>query len=61
MGVTPEADHSVLCVLPVLTLLFPPLQIFLAYTVEGSSFVFGDALVQNVFAFQVIPILCAGM
>lgn len=28
---------------------------------EGSSFVFGDALVQDVFAFQVIPILCAGM
>lgn len=57
-GVTTEADHSVLCVLPVLTLIphSPPLQIFLAYTVEGSSFVFGDALVQNVFAFQVIPV-----
>ncbi|XP_036041542.1 sodium/nucleoside cotransporter 2 isoform X2 [Onychomys torridus] len=33
------------------------IQIFLAYTVEGSSFVFGDALVQNVFAFQALPII----
>ncbi|XP_059115539.1 sodium/nucleoside cotransporter 2 isoform X2 [Peromyscus eremicus] len=33
------------------------IQIFLAYTVEGSSFVFGDALVQNVFAFQSLPII----
>lgn len=41
--------------------LSPPLQIFLAYTVQGSSFVFGDTLVQSVFAFQVIPILWAGM
>lgn len=28
---------------------------------EGSSFVFGDTLVYNVFAFQVIPVLWAGM
>ncbi|ERE70911.1 sodium/nucleoside cotransporter 2-like protein [Cricetulus griseus] len=33
------------------------IQIFLAYTVDGSSFVFGDALVQNVFAFQSLPII----
>ncbi|XP_028734570.1 sodium/nucleoside cotransporter 2 [Peromyscus leucopus] len=33
------------------------IQIFLAYTVKGSSFVFGDALVQNVFAFQSLPII----
>lgn len=33
------------------------IQIFLAYTVEGSSFVFGDTLVQNVFAFQSLPII----
>ncbi|KAL1786845.1 sodium/nucleoside cotransporter 2 [Sigmodon hispidus] len=33
------------------------IQIFLAYTVQGSSFVFGDTLVQNVFAFQSLPII----
>lgn len=33
------------------------IQIFLAYTVEGSSFVFGDTLVQSVFAFQSLPII----
>ncbi|EDL28103.1 mCG142628 [Mus musculus] len=33
------------------------IQIFLAYTVEGSSFVFGDTLVYNVFAFQSLPII----
>ncbi|XP_051000865.1 sodium/nucleoside cotransporter 2 [Acomys russatus] len=33
------------------------IQIFLGYTVEGSSFVFGDTLVQNVFAFQSLPII----
>ncbi|XP_008847721.1 sodium/nucleoside cotransporter 2 [Nannospalax galili] len=33
------------------------IQIFLQYTVEGSSFVFGDSLVQNVFAFQSLPII----
>ncbi|XP_052039395.1 sodium/nucleoside cotransporter 2 isoform X3 [Apodemus sylvaticus] len=33
------------------------IQIFLAYTVEGSGFVFGDTLVQNVFAFQSLPII----
>ncbi|XP_054988470.1 sodium/nucleoside cotransporter 2 isoform X2 [Sorex araneus] len=32
-------------------------QIFLSYTVEGSSFVFGDVLVQDVFAFQSLPII----
>lgn len=30
-----------------------PLQVFLSYTVAGSSFVFGEALVKDVFAFQV--------
>lgn len=33
------------------------IQTFLAYTVEGSSFVFGDTLVQSVFAFQSLPII----
>lgn len=33
------------------------IQIFLAYTVQGSSFVFGDTLVQSVFAFQSLPII----
>uniref|UniRef100_A0A7N4NJ11 Solute carrier family 28 member 2 n=1 Tax=Sarcophilus harrisii TaxID=9305 RepID=A0A7N4NJ11_SARHA len=33
------------------------IQIFLNYTVAGSSFVFGDALVRDVFAFQVLPII----
>nr|XP_045013313.1 sodium/nucleoside cotransporter 2 isoform X1 [Jaculus jaculus] len=33
------------------------IQIFLSYTVAGSSFVFGDTLVQNVFAFQSLPII----
>ncbi|ELV09790.1 sodium/nucleoside cotransporter 2 isoform X1 [Tupaia chinensis] len=33
------------------------IQIFLNYTVAGSSFVFGDALVNNVFAFQSLPII----
>lgn len=28
-------------------------QIFLSYTEAGSSFVFGEALVKDVFAFQV--------
>lgn len=28
-------------------------QIFLSYTMAGSKFVFGEALVKNVFAFQV--------
>ncbi|XP_069909374.1 sodium/nucleoside cotransporter 2 isoform X1 [Oryctolagus cuniculus] len=32
-------------------------QIFLAYTVAGSSFVFGDTLVNDVFAFQSLPII----
>ncbi|XP_055989959.1 sodium/nucleoside cotransporter 2 [Sorex fumeus] len=32
-------------------------QIFLNYTVEGSSFVFGDVLVKDVFAFQSLPII----
>ncbi|XP_040585439.1 sodium/nucleoside cotransporter 1 isoform X2 [Mesocricetus auratus] len=33
------------------------IQVFLSYTVAGSSFVFGDALVKDVFAFQVLPII----
>ncbi|XP_006885202.1 PREDICTED: sodium/nucleoside cotransporter 1 isoform X1 [Elephantulus edwardii] len=33
------------------------IQIFLSYTVAGSSFVFGEALVKDVFAFQVLPII----
>ena len=32
-------------------------QIFLSYTVAGSSFVFGDVLVKDVFAFQALPII----
>ncbi|XP_055134962.1 sodium/nucleoside cotransporter 2 isoform X4 [Symphalangus syndactylus] len=32
-------------------------QIFLNYTVAGSSFVFGDTLVKDVFAFQSLPII----
>ncbi|XP_003928955.1 sodium/nucleoside cotransporter 2 isoform X3 [Saimiri boliviensis] len=32
-------------------------QIFLNYTVAGSSFVFGDMLVKDVFAFQTLPII----
>ncbi|XP_012930001.1 sodium/nucleoside cotransporter 2 isoform X2 [Heterocephalus glaber] len=32
-------------------------QIFLDYTVAGSSFVFGDTLVKDVFAFQSLPII----
>ncbi|XP_016067258.1 PREDICTED: sodium/nucleoside cotransporter 2 [Miniopterus natalensis] len=33
------------------------IQIFLNYTVAGSSFVFGDTLVKDVFAFQALPII----
>ncbi|XP_004432081.1 PREDICTED: sodium/nucleoside cotransporter 1 [Ceratotherium simum simum] len=33
------------------------IQIFLSYTEAGSSFVFGEALVKDVFAFQVFPII----
>ncbi|XP_017739777.1 PREDICTED: sodium/nucleoside cotransporter 1 isoform X5 [Rhinopithecus bieti] len=33
------------------------IRIFLSYTEAGSSFVFGEALVKNVFAFQVLPII----
>ncbi|KAM8780979.1 sodium/nucleoside cotransporter 2 [Rhynchonycteris naso] len=32
-------------------------QIFLNYTVAGSSFVFGDMLIKNAFAFQALPII----
>ncbi|XP_074151406.1 sodium/nucleoside cotransporter 1 isoform X1 [Sminthopsis crassicaudata] len=32
-------------------------KIFLDYTVAGSSFVFGETLVKDVFAFQVLPII----
>ncbi|XP_037691026.1 sodium/nucleoside cotransporter 2 [Choloepus didactylus] len=32
-------------------------QIFLDYTLAGSSFVFGDTLVKDVFAFQSLPII----
>uniref|UniRef100_A0A9L0K2W4 Sodium/nucleoside cotransporter n=1 Tax=Equus asinus TaxID=9793 RepID=A0A9L0K2W4_EQUAS len=33
------------------------IQIFLNYTVAGSSFVYGDTLIKNVFAFQSLPII----
>ncbi|XP_047717575.1 sodium/nucleoside cotransporter 1, partial [Prionailurus viverrinus] len=33
------------------------IQIFLSYTDAGSSFVFGEAMVKGVFAFQVLPIV----
>ncbi|XP_076983873.1 sodium/nucleoside cotransporter 2 [Tamandua tetradactyla] len=33
------------------------IQIFLDYTVAGSSFVFGDTLVKDIFAFQALPII----
>ncbi|KAJ8776919.1 hypothetical protein J1605_015096 [Eschrichtius robustus] len=33
------------------------IQIFLNYTVAGSSFVFGDMLVKDIFAFQALPII----
>ncbi|XP_020951943.1 sodium/nucleoside cotransporter 2 isoform X3 [Sus scrofa] len=33
------------------------IQIFLHYTVAGSSFVFGDTLVKDIFAFQALPII----
>ncbi|XP_012504681.1 PREDICTED: sodium/nucleoside cotransporter 2 [Propithecus coquereli] len=33
------------------------IQIFLNYTVAGSSFVFGDVLVKDIFAFQSLPII----
>ncbi|XP_077905803.1 sodium/nucleoside cotransporter 2 isoform X2 [Ictidomys tridecemlineatus] len=33
------------------------IQIFLNYTVAGSSFVFGDMLIQNIFAFQTLPVI----
>ncbi|XP_040824406.1 sodium/nucleoside cotransporter 1 [Ochotona curzoniae] len=33
------------------------IRVFLSYTVAGSSFVFGDTLVADVFAFQVLPII----
>ncbi|KAM5291800.1 sodium/nucleoside cotransporter 1 [Ctenodactylus gundi] len=33
------------------------IQVFLSHTEAGSSFVFGEALVKNVFAFQVLPII----
>ncbi|KAJ7311197.1 hypothetical protein JRQ81_006807 [Phrynocephalus forsythii] len=32
-------------------------QVFLNYTTAGSSFVFGDTLIQDVFAFQALPII----
>ncbi|KAF4017837.1 hypothetical protein G4228_009769 [Cervus hanglu yarkandensis] len=31
--------------------------VFLSYTESGSSFVFGEALIKDVFAFQVLPII----
>ncbi|XP_034523726.1 sodium/nucleoside cotransporter 1 isoform X3 [Ailuropoda melanoleuca] len=33
------------------------IQVFLSYTDAGSSFVFGEAMVKGVFAFQVLPIV----
>ena len=57
-----EADHIFFHILPGFTLVHSlSLQIFLNYTVAGSSFVFGDMLVKDVFAFQVISVLWAGM
>uniref|UniRef100_A0A8C5ZTV7 Sodium/nucleoside cotransporter n=1 Tax=Marmota marmota marmota TaxID=9994 RepID=A0A8C5ZTV7_MARMA len=32
-------------------------RIFLNYTVAGSSFVFGDTLIQDIFAFQSLPVI----
>ncbi|XP_034540835.1 sodium/nucleoside cotransporter 1 isoform X1 [Notolabrus celidotus] len=32
-------------------------EIFLNYTKEGSRFVFGDQLIENIFAFQALPIV----
>lgn len=33
------------------------IQVFLSYTQAGSSFVFGETLVKDIFAFQVLPII----
>ncbi|XP_027781572.1 sodium/nucleoside cotransporter 2 [Marmota flaviventris] len=33
------------------------IRIFLNYTVAGSSFVFGDTLIQDIFAFQSLPVI----
>ncbi|NXS25617.1 S28A1 protein, partial [Mystacornis crossleyi] len=33
------------------------IQYFLGYTTAGSSFVFGDTLIQDIFAFQALPII----
>ncbi|XP_074210138.1 sodium/nucleoside cotransporter 1 isoform X2 [Camelus bactrianus] len=33
------------------------IQIFLSYTEAGSSFVFGETLIKDVFAFQVLPVI----
>ncbi|XP_029417006.1 sodium/nucleoside cotransporter 1 isoform X3 [Nannospalax galili] len=33
------------------------IQVFLSYTEAGSRFVFGEALVKDIFAFQVLPII----
>ncbi|KAK2536327.1 sodium/nucleoside cotransporter 1 [Columba livia] len=33
------------------------IQVFLGYTTAGSSFVFGNTLIQDVFAFQALPII----
>lgn len=55
-----KAHHIFLHILPGFTLVHSlslSLQIFLNYTVAGSSFVFGDMLVKDVFAFQVISVL----
>ncbi|XP_072478994.1 sodium/nucleoside cotransporter 2-like [Notamacropus eugenii] len=32
-------------------------QVFISYTVAGSSFVFGNVLISDVFAFQVVPVI----
>lgn len=54
-----EADPFFLASL-LLTVSFS-FQIFLNYTVAGSSFVFGDMLVTSAFAFQVVSALWTGM
>lgn len=48
----PPALPASFCLTPGLHFVFF-FQIFLSYTEAGSSFVFGDTLVKDVFAFQV--------
>lgn len=50
---SPAAVSTPLPSWPPSSVLFCFFQIFLSYTEAGSSFVFGEALVKDVFAFQV--------